>query len=478
MTPAVRRAAVVLTVSLAVGCASAPKDAGFGEVRRTVIEQTRQPVEWDPAAPVRPPDDAAVMPQLQEELTADRAVEIAFANNRDVQATLEELGIARGELLAAGTIRNPLFHAEVRFADDSPNPIEFGLAQSVFDLIQLKSRKRMGRARFEATRVQVVAAIVHFAAQVRTDYFDLLAARKILARQETVMKAQEAAAELALRQHRAGNISDLDLENEQSRYEQVKLDHARAELDELSARERVISDLGLVRRADLKLPDEFPEPEAIDLTPEAAEEQAVARRLDIRIARSEIEAAERAVNLAGTAFLDETTIGVHHEREPEGQTTTGPEVELPIPIFDRGAADRTRARAMLRQAQQRLAAMTVSARSEARAALERQREARARMDYLRGVVTPRRERILRLTQLEYNAMLRGVYQLIEARQNLATAQREEILAERDYWAARTELDTALRGVGGFSIKREGGEQRRLDLFAPPGARQTKPHEGE
>ena len=99
------------------------------------------------------------------------------------------------------------------------------------------------------------------------------------------------------------------------------------------------------------------------------------------------------------------------------------------------------------------------------------------MDYLREVVIPRRERILRLTQLEYNAMLRGVFQLIEARQNLASAQREEILATRDYWVARTELDTALLGVGGFSIRREGSERRRLDLFAPA-QQQTKADEGE
>jgi len=176
--------------------------------------------------------------------------------------------------------------------------------------------------------------------------------------------------------------------------------------------------------------------------------------------------------------LDETTIGAHHEREPEGNSTTGPEVELPIPIFDRGAADRTRARAILRQAQQRLAALTVAARSEARAALERHLEAKARMDYLRDVVIPRRDRILRLTQLEYNAMLRGVFQLIEARQNLASAQREEILAIRDYWIARTELDTALLGVGGFSIRREDSERRRLDLFAPPRQQQTIANEGE
>ena len=90
------RIGMMLAVAATAGCASAPKDAGFSEVRRTVIEQTRQPVEWDPSAPVLPPDDAIVQPLLQEELSPDRAVQIAFANNRDVQATLEELGIARG----------------------------------------------------------------------------------------------------------------------------------------------------------------------------------------------------------------------------------------------------------------------------------------------------------------------------------------------------------------------------------------------
>ena len=475
---AIRSGAIAVAASLAVGCASAPKDAGFADVRRAVLEETRQPVEWDPSKPVEPLDDARVAPLMTGELTVDRAVQVAFANNRDVQATLEELGIARGDLLAAGTIRNPIFHAEIRFAGDVANPIEFGLAQTLVDIFHLKNRKRLGRAQFDAARTRVAAAVMHFAGQVRTDYFDLLAARKVLARQDTMMKGQEASTDLARRQHAAGNISDLDLENEQSRYEQAKLDHARAQLEELETRERVISDLGLVQRAELALPADFPSPEPTEPTSAEVEERALARRLDVRIARSEIEAAERGIPIARTLFLEEAELGVHHEREPEGLTTTGPEITGPIPIFDRGAADRTRARAMLRQAQQRLAAISVSARSEARSALERLREARARVDYLRDVVIPRRDRILRLTQLEYNAMLLGVFHLIEARQNLAQAQREHIVAERDYWVARTELDTAILGVGGFSVRPEGAERRRLELFAGPRPPQTSADEGK
>jgi len=462
-----RASAAAAAMSLLAGCASVPRDSGFADVRQAIVTETRQPVQWDSGKPVQPPDDAELSALLGEELTVERAVQAAFANNRDVQATLEELGIARAELIDASTIRNPLAHAEIRFPADMVRPFEIGLTKSLLDLLQLGSRKKVGRAQFEAAQVRVSAAVINFAAEVRASYFDLLAARKVLARQATMMKAQEVAAELARRQHQAGNISDLDLENEQGRYEQVKLDHARAQLDELEAREHLIANLGLVQRAELRLPEEFPPPPAAEPSEEEVAAQAVSRRLDIRIARSEIEAAQRAVGVARTAALDGLEIGAHLEREPDGKRTTGPAIEAPIPIFDRGAAQKTRARARLRQAQQRLAALTATARSEARAARERLLEARARATYLREVVIPRRDRILKLTQLEYNAMLRGVFQLIEARQNLAAAQREEIVATRDYWLARTQLESALLGVSRFSVRREPSEKAtRPELFPP------------
>jgi len=127
---------------------------------------------------------------------------------------------------------------------------------------------------------------------------------------------------------------------------------------------------------------------------------------------------------------------------------------VPIPLFDRGLAVRARAAAKLRQAEQRLHALTANARAEARAAHERVVEARARAAYLADVVLPRRQRILYLTQLEYDAMQRGAFDLLSARQELADAERERVLAVRDYWLARTDLEAAASGVAGFSVRAE------------------------
>ncbi|HEX7181424.1 MAG TPA: TolC family protein [Thermoanaerobaculia bacterium] len=461
--------------ALLAGCASVPRDAGIGDVRKMVEEQEGHRLAWSPAQPIAPPDDEALRPLLAGELTVERAVEVALANNRDLLATLEELGVARADLIAASTVRNPVLDGELLFPGDPRNPFEIGITQTLIDLFQLRKRRALGQATFEAARLRVAAAVLGFAAEVRADYYTLQAAQQALAAQRTIAAAAEASAELARRQHEAGNISDLDLESEQALYERAKLDLARAELDELQSRERLLADLGALQTLPLTLPAQAP-PAEDEQEPSLEElEASFPRRLDVLLARTEVEAARRALPLARTPAYDELEVGVKHEREADGGELTGPSVAVPIPLFDRGLAGRTRAAASLRMAEQRLHALTISARSEARAARERLLEARARADYLRNIVVPRRQRILALTQLEYNAMLRGVYDLIRARQGLSDALREQVLAVRDYWLARTELDAAASGVLGFSARAGRPQLPRMDLFESSPQQESKEH---
>jgi outer membrane protein, heavy metal efflux system len=465
-----------LAALLASGCASVPRDVGIGEVRQAVEERSGQRLGWDPEQPIEPPTSEPLKALLAEDLTAERVVEIALAHNRDLLATLEELGMARADLIAASTVRNPVFDGEIRFPGNPSRPFELVLTQTLVDLFQLRQRRALGQAEFAATRLRVTGAVLGFAAEVRADYYTLQAAQQALAQQQTITAAAEAAAELARRQHDAGNVSDLDLEAEQARYEQAKLDLARVQLDELEARERLLADLGGRESMPFVLPPQSSPPEGeSERSPEEVE-AAMERRIDVSLAQAEVDAARRALPLARSEIYDELAVGVHREREPDGKSTTGPAAIIPIPLFDRGLAGRTRAVARLRMAEQRLYALTVTARSEARAARERLAEARARADYLRTVMVPRRQRILQLTQLEYNAMLRGAFDLIRARQELAAAEREQVLAFRDYWLARTELEAAMSGVTGFSARPERQTPSRMRLFEPARRQESEEHE--
>jgi outer membrane protein, heavy metal efflux system len=316
--------------------------------------------------------------------------------------------------------------------------------------------------------------VINFAAEVRSDFYELQAAQQVLARQNTITEAARISAEIAIRQHDAGNISDLDLENEQAVYEQAKLDLARSQLAALTARERLVTDMGLTKNnSNWTVQTEFAAIPQTETPIENLENTALSRRADIAVARAQLEAARRALPIARASALGDLSAGVHHDREAHGAKTTGPSVSVPIPMFNRGAAACSRAEATLRQNEQRLEALLTSARSEVRAAHERLIEARSRAQYLRDVVVPRRQRIVSLTQLEYNSMHRGVFELIQTRQNLANAERELVMAQRDYWVARTGMDRALDGGTRFSVRQEMPSMSRVDLDTPTNIAQSK-----
>ncbi|HET7437534.1 MAG TPA: TolC family protein [Thermoanaerobaculia bacterium] len=411
-------------------CVSVPRDAGLAEVQQAIAARTGQP--FPTAAP------------LDGELTADQAVAIAVVNNPRLQITLEELGVARADLIEASTIANPFFELEVRFPSEPYRAYELRLAQSLIDLIQLPRRRALGRAAFDAAQLRVSGEVLRFAGDVRASYFDALAASRHVEQQRTIAEAAQAAAEVAIRQHAAGNITDLDLENEQALYEQTKLDFARAERESAVAREALARNLGVAR--EVTLPADFPPLPAKEFDQQQLEQLAAQQRLDVALARRELEIAQRQVPIARLAALGEVIADVHYQREPTGEHTVGPGIELPIPIFNNGRAARTRAEARWLGAKALVNALEAESSSRLRAARTVVGEARARVEYYRDVVLPRRARIVELTKLEHNAMLVGVFQLLQARQNLARAESEFIDAQREYWSARTNLDRALQGV--------------------------------
>lgn len=436
---------LALTALALTSCVSVPRDAGASDVQQAVAQRGAPALEWN-AQPATA-DHERVAAMLQDELTADEAVAIAMLNSPRLQVTLAELGIARADLIEASTIANPLFEFEIRFPGEPYKPYELRLAQSLIDLIQLPRRRALGRAAFDAAQMRVSSEVLRFAAGVRSTYFDLVAAAQHVALSRTIADAAQAAAEVAIKQHAAGNITDLDLENEQALYEQAKLDLARAEQRVVLAREALIRAMGLRdATAEWRVPATFPELPANEMEQQQLEQLAATQRLDLAIARRELEVAERQIPIARLSMFEETEVDVHYEREPEGEHTVGPGIEIPIPIFNNGRAARTRAEAQYLRARHALNALEAESSSQLRAARASLAEARARVEYYRDVILPRRRRIVELTKLEHNAMLVGIFQLLQARQNEAKAQSDFIEAQREYWSARTNLDRALQGI--------------------------------
>jgi cobalt-zinc-cadmium efflux system outer membrane protein len=456
-----------LTISLAtVGCASVPRDEGMKEIADSVRARTQQSIEWQQAA--RGDNDPRITPMLAEPLSADQAVAVATLNSPRLQLLLAEAGIAQAELIEASTISNPVLELETR-SGGPYRPYEVTLAQSLVELLQLPRRRALGRLSFEAAKLRLTSEVLSFASEVRDAYYDHLAAVQQLVEAQTALETSRTSTELALRQHAAGNLTDLDLENEQAMYEQAKLDLSRSEEKVVLTREALVRELGLRGAAPaLQLVSDFPPLPSSEMSDSELDAMALTRRLDISVAQREVELARRAAPLRRMQALGEVVADIHLEREPEGRKTTGPGIAFPIPIFGRGRAARIRAAAELLRSEQTLAVVTANAQSEIRAARSRLSSARARVEYYRDVVLPRRARIVELTRQQQNAMLVGVFQLLQVRQNEANARRDYIEAQRDYWTARTDLDRALNGTDDLSFERTRGVERRATATASRG----------
>jgi cobalt-zinc-cadmium efflux system outer membrane protein len=123
----------------------------------------------------------------------------------------------------------------------------------------------------------------------------------------------------------------------------------------------------------------------------------------------------------------------------------GPSIDIPIPIWDHGQAQKVQETARLRQRIEEYAATAVDVRAAARAAEVRLQTTRSRAIYMRDVVLPLHAALVAEAQLQYNAMQVTPFQLIRAKMRQIAAGQQHVVALLEYWTARTDLEQLLDG---------------------------------
>lgn len=436
---------VAVGTVLMPGPGAAGGDGSHG-LRELVKDRTGVALHWsaDKAEDGATADTVQLL--LQGRLTADRAVHVAFLSNRGLRAAFEEVGISRADYRQALLPRNPTVGGEVRY-DGDRRPGELAVMQDLSSLLLTPLRRQAAGAALERARLSAADAALEVMRETRSAFYGVQAAEQIHRFWEQITGAARSGADLARRQHEAGNIPDLELENRQALYERAKIELSKSQTEALATRERLNRAMGAWgEQTTWEIVDDLPEIPADTTSLVGLESVAVSRRLDLAAADAEVRAIAKTISLARFSQFPELWAGVHFEREPEGTRSTGPAVELAFPLFDRGQHAVGRARAELRQAEDRRAALAVEIRSEVRSARDRMTAARQLAEYYRESVLPRRKRIVEQTQLEYNFMLAGVFQLLQVKQDEINTEREYLEALRDYWIARTELEHALGGA--------------------------------
>lgn len=442
--------ASIITLLIALllgGCATVPREAGFPDVQKTVFDRTGQRVHWNQGTPS---DDAVatqVRDMLAKELSVDEAVQIALLNNRELQATYEDLSIAQADLVEAGLLRNPVWDAEIRIFSGGAVSVETAVVQNFLDVLYMPLRKRIAAAAFETTKLRVTGDVLDLAGEVRAAFYILQGSEQTLEMRRQVMSATEASYDIAKRLRAAGNNRDLDLFNERALFEQAKIDVRGAEAELLRARERLNVLMGLWgAQTSWTVGNRLPELADQEPAADGLERQAVERSLDLAAARRELEHAAAALGIVRPfGVFSDAELGVSAERELDGAWGLGPAFSLPIPIFNQGQPAVASAQAELRRAHQLFASRAVALRSQVRTAHANVLAARDQAEYYAKIVIPLRQQIVEQTQLQYNAMQVGAFQLLQAKQQQIDAANAYIRTLRNYWLARAQLDQILNG---------------------------------
>ncbi|HEX4459743.1 MAG TPA: TolC family protein [Polyangia bacterium] len=443
-----KRAALLMLVIIigGSGC-SVPRQAGFDEVARQLAAHTDYRVHWKTGGD----EDRAVADEtrrlLSRELTLETATQIALFGNPELQATYERLGVAQADVVQAGLLRNPhiSLHYGFNVFGGGVDEILGSVTGAFLDLFLMPLKKKLAQAELARVQLEVGDAVLQKAHQVAQAFYAVQAATQLVAMRRTLLEAQAAAAELAQRQHDAGNASDLELAGEQAAYVQARIELGQADAARLGEREKLTRLLGVFGAdVEYRVAPSLPELPASEPELGHLERVAIAHRLDLAAAKAELASASQALRLEkGTRAIGGLDVGVNAHRDPDGPVTVGPTLDLELPVFDQKQAEMARLRASLRAAQDRADTIALRVRSEVRDARNRLLATRAAIEDYRRALLPLREKIVALSQAQYNAMLLGVYQLIAAKQSETNTYREYIEMVREYWIARADLEYAI-----------------------------------
>lgn len=439
-----------LAASLALGgCASVDIDRELAGVSPQLPGLARSQVSLVRDAQGREDRQALASRLLSQPLGMQAAVQLALAQSPDLQALLADQWQEMAAADAARRPLNPLLSLErVRSGEE----LEIGRLVSVglLDLLTLPLRAEFAQQRQAQSRVRMAQAVVDHASATRQSWVRAVAATQTLGYARQVLDAAQAAAELARRMQAVGNFSALQRARQQAFQADAAARLAQAQHTATATREALVRLLGLdeAQAARLQLPLRLPDLPAQPMEPGAVSAAAREQRLDWQLARLQLETAGRAQRLELLHRLVDVDVGVRRDTRFQGSertTARGVELEVRLPLFDWGQAQRQAMSAQSVAAAHRYDAVTRAAASQLREGYSAYRTAWDIARHYRDEIVPLRQAMSQENLLRYNGMFIGVFELLaDTREQIASVMAA-IEAQQQFWLADAALSASLVG---------------------------------
>ncbi|WP_119153907.1 TolC family protein [Caldimonas tepidiphila] len=444
--PAFRLAVPVLAALLA-GCASLDPGQATGEASRRIEPLAGEGVALSRDAADRAAREARVAQWLAAPLAQDDAVRLALVNSPALQSMLAASWAAQAEARQGGRLPNPRLALE-RLVQGHDVEIGRALSFGLLDLLTLPLRQRAATQAIEAERLRLAQEVLALGLQVRQQWVRAVAAQQLQHYHAEVQEAAEAAAELARRMQAVGNWSRLQRAREQAFHSEASAGLARARQAALAEREALVRLLGLdaAQAQSLRLPERLAELPKQPISAEAVLASAKEDRLDLRLARQRLAAAQRAEGSTRWSSVGDLELAYIRNSETHEPVQRGWELEIALPLFDLGDARRAGASAQTLAALAQLRQVQLETASQLRERYHAWRSAHDIARHYRDELVPLRKTIAEEMLLRYNGMLVGVFELLADAREQRASVIAAIEAQRDFWLADAALEAARLGA--------------------------------
>ena len=451
MPTLVRRCALCLATLMLAGCATVNIDQALREANDSSSAFTQGKLELSRSAAQQQARARLASELLASPLGMHDAVQLALSNSPAVQTLLAQSWYDMAQADQTGRLANPVFSFERL---QLRNELELGrlLSFGLLDLLTLPQRQRISQSQIAQVKIQLASRVVEQVTEIRQAWVRAVAARQSLQYAVQVNSAAQASAELARRMEQVGNFNKLQRARQQVFYADSAAQLAASAHAATARQEELIRQLGLTdaQAEQLKLPERLPDLPPAPQQARVISANAAQQRLDVQLARSQLNIAGQAQGLNLLTSLVDVELGVRHNTVFDNAAATqssrnGYELGIRLPIFDWGTARREAMNAQSLAAVARYEGTVRSASSQLRESYSAYRTAYDVARHYRDEIVPLRKTMADENVLRYNGMLIGVFELLADTRDQIASVIAAISAYQQFWLADAALAASVIG---------------------------------
>lgn len=390
-----------------------------------------------------------------ERLTLIDAVRAAVEHDPRLQAALARVQSALAESQQARLLQNPLLNILFRFRDGGgPVDIEAAVSQPIIALLRRPKKSAVADDRLRASVAESVSIALDSIREIKEIYTRIQSIELLLPvlwQRRTIIDRLE---RLASDRLAAGEGARVDVTTLMSQRESIEIDIADVNNDARNLRLSLARRIGTPSALASWILDARGHTTPLTRTENEWIEAALRTRPEIQQTVWELLALGGERDLSGLAVWSDLGIGLKFQEED--YASAGPELNIPLPVFNDGTVAKRAAEARIVESKHKLVDLGRGVIEDVRRAFSTFEASRQNLERMQGTLLPLQSQ--RRTQLEeiYNAGQSDITALLLAEHELLSSELKRIELDEKTTLSLIHLERAVGGAGTF-VKVSRGE---------------------